>query len=68
MKMAREGLQSMDLTTISDTDMMAFLTMAGIGDQGLPDRMADINGILNELPSQAREKILISFVNDLFVQ
>jgi len=67
-KMAREGLQSMDLTTISDTDMMAFLTMAGIGDQGLPNRMADINGILNELPSQVREKILISFVNDLFVQ
>jgi hypothetical protein len=30
--------------------------------------MADINGVLDELPAEAREKILISFVNDLFVQ
>jgi sphinganine-1-phosphate aldolase len=68
-KMAREAIHSMDLTAISDADMVAFLSMAGIGgDQELPDRMADINGILNELPPDAREKILINFVNDLFVQ
>ena len=44
------------------------LAMAGLEGQGLPDRMADINGVLDELPAEAREKILVSFVNDLFVQ
>ena len=67
-KMVREGLQAIDLANVSDEDIKGLLAMAGIGGQGLPDRMADINGVLDELPAAAREKILASFVNDLFVQ
>jgi selenocysteine lyase/cysteine desulfurase len=67
-KMVRAGLQEVDLSNFSDSDIKDLLAMAGLKGQGLPDRMADINGVLDELPAEAREKILISFVNDLFVQ
>ena len=68
-KMVREGLKDIDLANVSDADIKGLLAMAGIdGQAGLPDRMADVNGVLDELPAEAREKILISFVNDLFVQ
>jgi len=67
-KMVRSGLQDVDLANISDADIKGLLAMAGLGDQGLPARMADINGVLDELPAGARNQILVSFVNDLFVQ
>ena len=67
-KMVREGLEEIDLDNVSDEDIKGLLAIAGIGGQGLPERMADINGVLDELPAAAREKILKSFVNDLFVQ
>jgi hypothetical protein len=66
--MVRDGLPEVDLSNVSDADIKGLLAMAGLEGQGLPDRMADINGVLDELPAEAREKILISFVNDLFVQ
>ncbi|MDY6792508.1 MAG: aspartate aminotransferase family protein [Thermodesulfobacteriota bacterium] len=67
-KMVRTGLEEVDLSNISDADIKALLAMAGLEGQGLPERMADINGVLDELPAEAREKILVSYVNDLFVQ
>ena len=67
-KMVRAELKEVDLVNISDADIMDLLAMAGLEGQGLPNRMADINGVLDELPAEAREKILVSFVNDLFVQ
>ncbi len=67
-KMVRTGMQDLDLANISDADIRGLLSMAGLDDQGLPTRMADINGVLDELPADARNKILVSFVNDLFVQ
>jgi len=66
--MVRGGLKDIDLDNVSDEDIKGLLAMAGIGGGGLPDRMADINGVLDVLPAKAREKILTSFVNDLFVQ
>jgi len=67
-KMVHGGLEQIDLEDVSDEDIKGLLAMAGIGAGGLPDRMADINGVLDALPAKAREKILTSFVNDLFVQ
>jgi len=67
-KMVREGLGEVDLANVSEEDIKGLLAMVGIGGQGLPERMADINGVLDELPAAAREKILKRFVNDLFVQ
>lgn len=59
---------NLDLSNLSDEEMQGLLAVAGIGQGGLPDRMADINGILDALDAESREKILISFVNDLFTQ
>jgi sphinganine-1-phosphate aldolase len=43
------------------------LGMAGLGGGStLPERMADINAILNALPAPLKERLLIAFVNDLF--
>jgi hypothetical protein len=67
-RMVRAGLQEVDLSNITDADVKGLMAMAGLKGQGLPNRMADINGVLDELPVEAREKILVSFVNDLFVQ
>ena len=47
----------------------SMLEMAGLGGGAqLPDHMADINGILNALPAELREKLLIEFLNDLYRQ
>jgi sphinganine-1-phosphate aldolase len=67
-EMVRQGIQGIDLSNVSDEQIRELLSLAGIEDQKLPDRMADINSILNELTAETREKILTTFVNDLFVQ
>ncbi len=64
----RTGLDGMDLSGLTDAETAGLLAMAGIGgDQGLPKQMADINEILNLLPPDIREKLLTTFVNDVFV-
>ena len=42
------------------------LSLAGIDGEGLPDRMAEVNGILDALPAHIREKLLLTYVNNLF--
>ncbi len=42
------------------------LALAGIQDGTLPERMAEINEILNSLPPELKERLLIEFFNDLF--
>jgi hypothetical protein len=42
------------------------LMMAGIHGTSLPKRMAEINEILNTLPVELRERLLIEFTNELF--
>lgn len=42
------------------------LDMAGMNGIELPERMAEINEVLNALPAPLREKLLIEFFNDLF--
>ena len=62
------SLKGVDLSTITDTDIMNMMAAAGVADGALPDRMADINGVLNALPAPVREKVLTAFVNDMFSQ
>ncbi|MGD2125904.1 MAG: aspartate aminotransferase family protein [Desulfobacteraceae bacterium] len=62
-----ESLSSMDLSEIPEETFSQMLSMAGIQGTRLPKRMADINGVLNGLPPDFRERLLIEFVNDLFV-
>ncbi len=42
--------------------------MAGMKSVGVPEKMADINDIMNELPPKLAERLLIEFINRLFVQ
>jgi glutamate/tyrosine decarboxylase-like PLP-dependent enzyme len=44
------------------------LAMAGIQGSGLPERMAEINEVLNALPVRLREELLVTYLNDLFRQ
>jgi glutamate/tyrosine decarboxylase-like PLP-dependent enzyme len=41
-----------------------------IGKDGtkLPERMADVNGVLNALPAEAKDMVLNAFVNEMFQQ
>lgn len=68
MELLKEGLGGADLSAISEEDVTQMLALVGLKGQGLPARMADINGVLDELPVEIREKLLIGFVNDLFTQ
>jgi sphinganine-1-phosphate aldolase len=44
------------------------LAMAGLGGGAqLPERMAEINAILDALPPALKEQLLVAFLNDLFV-
>ena len=61
-------IKDLDLSTASDEEINGLLAMGGLAGQGLPERMAEINGLLNEMPASARKAVLVSFVNDLFVQ
>ncbi|WP_372680345.1 aspartate aminotransferase family protein [Desulfosarcina sp.] len=62
------NLKGVDLSAISDTEIMGLLAAAGVTDGALPSRMADINGALDALPAQVRERVLTAFVNDMFSQ
>ena len=66
--LVKNSLAGMDLSALSDAELMGLMAAAGAKDGALPDRMADINGILDALPAQAREKLVTAFVNNLFSQ
>ena len=53
-----------DITEDNIGDMMA---LAGVSSDTLPEKMADINDILNALSVDHRELLLTEFLNDLFV-
>lgn len=52
---------------LTDELFSEMLGMAGIEGAGLPEKMADINEVLNGLPAALRERLLIEFINNLFV-
>jgi len=62
------SLEGVDLSAISDKEIMGMMAAAGVTDGALPSRMADINGVLDALPPQVRERVLTVFVNDMFSQ
>ena len=66
--MIKGSLEGVDLSAISDAEIMKLMAAAGVTDGVLPGRMADINGVLDALPAQVREIVLTTFVNDIFSQ
>ncbi|MGC9324168.1 MAG: pyridoxal phosphate-dependent decarboxylase family protein [Desulfomonilia bacterium] len=53
---------------LSDQDISQMMSLVGVEGDRMPSRMAEINEILNVLPPSLRERLLIGFLNDLFVQ
>ncbi len=52
----------------SGGDLIAMLSQtAGIDPDKLPDRMDDINKLLNVLPADVRDQLMVEFVNRLYV-
>lgn len=51
---------------IGDEDISNLMGMVGVEGDQLPESMADINEILNVLPADLRERVLIHFINELF--
>ena len=62
----KKEIEKIDPADLTDNDVSQLLGMAGVSDGALPKRMAEINEILNALPSNLRERLLIGFINDLF--
>jgi glutamate/tyrosine decarboxylase-like PLP-dependent enzyme len=65
-QLVQSGLDGIDLAALSEKELTDMLALAGIGDEGLPQRMAEINGVLDALPPNVREQLLVTFVNNLF--
>ena len=54
--------------TITDEEIKGMMALLGIGGSSMPQRMAEINEVLNIMPSSLRERLLIGFMNNLYVQ
>ena len=64
--MAEEAFAGVDPDELTDETIGEMLGMAGVEGSSLPERMAEINEILNSLPGKLRERLLIEYINDLF--
>jgi sphinganine-1-phosphate aldolase len=53
---------------LTDDVFQGLLAMAGIQGSGVPERMAEINEVLNALPVPLRERLLVEYLNELFRQ
>ncbi len=61
-----ETLSGLDPAGLDDQTFERILEAAGMAGQDLPEEMAEINGAMNALPPEMRERLLVAFVNNLF--
>ena len=61
----RDAFASVDPAELSQESFAGMLSMAGIQGYKVPERMAEINEILNALPAALRERLLTEFMNEL---
>jgi sphinganine-1-phosphate aldolase len=66
-KAMSKEFESIDPDKLTDEEFSAMMAMGGIEGDGLPEEMATINGLLNAMTPKLRERLLIEFLNDLFV-
>jgi len=62
----KESLSTLDVSGLGEAAFSQMLTMAGIQEGRLPERMADLHEILNALPPEVRERLITEYVNGLF--
>lgn len=63
--MLQSALGDVDPARMTSENFSQMLGMAGIQGTDLPERMAEINEILNSLPVLLRERLLVEYLNDL---
>ena len=61
-----QALAGLDMSSLTPEGLSQLLALAGSSGGALPERMAMINNILNSLPAEVTEKLLIEYFNDLF--
>jgi hypothetical protein len=59
---------NVDPASISDETIRGLLAMAGAAGSALPERMAEVNEVLNALPVPIREKLLVAYLGTLYRQ
>ena len=62
------ALRAVDPATLGDDQLRGMLAMAGAGGAALPSRMAEVNEVMNSLPVKLREKLLVTYLNELYRQ
>jgi hypothetical protein len=62
----RESFGALDASALEGDALAGLLGMAGVNGSTLPDRMAEVNEVLNALPVALREKLLVEYLNQLF--
>lgn len=60
-------LDGLDPDALDDDAVSEMMSMAGVAGDSLPGSMADINMIMNMLPRKLRGRLLVEYVNDLFI-
>ena len=60
-------LEGLDIDALDDDAFSGLLSMAGIQGVALPEKMAEVNGLLNSLPPKVADRLLTRFINALFV-
>ncbi len=60
------ALAGLDPSAIDASVLRQMLAMGGIAGVDLPERMADINDVLDALPHAFKEKLLAEFANEIF--
>src|SRR5262245_20612413 len=64
----RAAFSELRAEDLDEATFRGLLAMAGVGAGGLPRRMAEINEVLNALPTALRERLLVEYLNGLYVQ
>jgi hypothetical protein len=62
----REAFGALDASDLEGDAFAGLLGMAGVNGSVLPERMAEVNEVLNALPVALREKLLVEYMNQMF--
>lgn len=62
----KKEFENTDPNSLSDQEIGQLLELAEIGGNGFPDKMAQINEMLNALPAAFRERLLVEYTNNIF--
>ena len=62
----RETFASLEPAELTPELFAGMLQMAGVSGDALPERMAEINEVLNALPVPLRERLLVEYLSDLY--